>query len=123
MKQNLPRLAALLALAALVIAGAATLVSASSKHQPPNYAGNAAAYCEEGVASMRRYSDYEDFVYTGMYATTTSNSETTFACPARSHRGAYIVRVRALCFRVRECAAVEAVIGPDGSIVWSATDA
>lgn len=122
MKQNLTRIGALLVLAALVVAGAVTVVSAI-KHEPPNYAQNAAAYCEEGIASMRRYPDYSDFVYTGMFATTTNESHTTFACPARSHRGGYIVRVRALCLRVRECAAVETVIGPDGSTVWSAADA
>ena len=79
------------------------------------------SYCAEGVASMRSVPGFEDFAGYGFPAITQSGERPTFACPARSWRGAYIVRVRGRCAIPTKCTSVDAVEDSEGHIVYTAS--
>ena len=108
-------------LAAIALAAAMAPGGILAPRRSRDFSVMVQAYCGQGVALMRSVPGFEDFAGTGFPAITSTGERPTFACPARSWRGAYIVRARGRCAIPAKCTVVDTVEDSQGRTVYDAS--
>lgn len=100
----------------LVAFGPGGLLVPRERHDFSSMVG---AFCAESLVIMRQTPGFEDFAAYGFPAVAMAGDEPTFLYPARSWRGAYIVRVQGRCAVPERCTFVEAVQDSEGRVVYT----